>query len=104
MQAIVESGGKQYRVAPGETIDVERLELPADATVEIDRVLWVRDGDQVKIGDPVVPGARVIARVQRHGRGRKIRVFTYKPKKNQRRRLGHRQAFTRLVIERIETD
>lgn len=102
MHAILESGGKQYRVTAGDTIDVERIDAPLHETVEIDQVLMVEDGGGVRVGTPVVPGARVFAKVAQHGRGRKIDVFTYKPKKNQRRHLGHRQGFTRLVIERIE--
>jgi len=100
--AVVETGGKQYRVAPGDVIEVERLGADEGATVTLDRVILVAGENGVKVGSPVVVGAKVTARVQGHGKGRKILVFKYKPKKNQRRRYGHRQPFTRLVIEAIE--
>jgi large subunit ribosomal protein L21 len=99
--AIVESGGKQYRVAEGQVIDVEKLSAPEGATVSLDRVLMVADGGDVRVGTPVVEGARVEATVLDHAKGRKIRVFKYKPKIRYRRRAGHRQSYTRLRIERI---
>jgi len=100
--AIVETGGKQYKVSEGSEIDVEKIDADVDAEVELDRVLLVRKDDEVIVGTPVVEGARVVGRVRMQGRGPKIRVFKYKPKKGYRRRLGHRQAFTRLRIEKIE--
>lgn len=102
MYAIVETGGKQYKVSEGSEIDVEKIDADVDAEVELDRVLLVRKDDEVIVGTPVVEGARVVGRVRMQGRGPKIRVFKYKPKKGYRRRLGHRQAFTRLRIEKIE--
>jgi large subunit ribosomal protein L21 len=99
--AIIETGGKQYRVAEGEIIEVERLALPAGATVTLDRVLMVGDGESVRIGKPLVEGASVQATVLDQRRGRKITVFRYKPKERYRRKLGHRQSLTRLQIERI---
>ncbi len=99
---MVEIGGKQYRVGPGEMIDVERLDLPVGATFETDKVLLVSDGERVLVGNPTVEGAKVVAKVVLHGRGPKIRVFKYKPKKRYRRTKGHRQNFTRLKIESIE--
>ncbi len=101
MYAIVETGGKQYRVAEGQVIDVEKLSAPEGATVSLDRVLMVADGGDVRVGTPVVEGARVEATVLDHAKGRKIRVFKYKPKIRYRRRAGHRQSYTRLRIERI---
>ena len=102
MYAIIETGGKQYRVSEGDTLYVEKLPVEAGETVEIDRVLALVDGENLKIGSPVVEGAKVVLKVVRHGRGRKIIVFKYKPKKNYRRKQGHRQAFTEVTVEKIE--
>ncbi|TEB07308.1 50S ribosomal protein L21 [Pelotomaculum schinkii] len=102
MYAIIETGGKQYRVSEGDTLYIEKLPAQPDETVEIDRVLALVDGDSVKIGSPLVDGARVVLKVVRHGRGKKIIVFKYKAKKNYRRKQGHRQAFTQVTVEKIE--
>lgn len=102
MYAIIETGGKQYRVSEGDTLYIEKLPAQADETVEIDRVLALVDGDNVKVGSPLVDGARVVLKVVRHGRGKKIIVFKYKAKKNYRRKQGHRQAFTQVTVEKIE--
>lgn len=99
--AIVETGGKQYKISPGETIDVERLPAEEGSTIELDRVLLVARGDKVSIGQPTVEGAKVIAQVMGEGKGEKIVVFKYKPKVNYRRRKGHRQIYTRLAIKEI---
>ncbi len=101
MFAIVESGGKQYRVSEGEVIQVERLAVAKGETVTLDRVLMVADGDQVRVGKPVVEGAQVRAKVVDQDRGPKIIVFKYKPKIRYRVKSGHRQSFTRLQIEQI---
>ncbi|HEY8497971.1 MAG TPA: 50S ribosomal protein L21 [Limnochordales bacterium] len=100
--AIVDVGGRQYRVAPGDVITVERLEAPVGQELSLERVLMVRQADRLLVGDPVVAGARAVARVVEHGRGPKVLVFKYKPKVNYRRRYGHRQPYTRLAIERVE--
>ena len=99
--AIIETGGKQYKVTPGQTIDVERLDVAEGSTVELDRVLLIADGDKVKVGTPTVDGAKVIATSQGEGRTRKVIVFKYKPKVRYRKKTGHRQFYTRLVIDRI---
>ena len=99
--AIVETGGKQYRVTQGQILDVDKLEVAAGATVELDRVLVVGEGDKVSIGTPTVEGAKVIAMSRGDGRGEKIIVFKYKPKVRYRRKTGHRQAYTRLAINEI---
>lgn len=101
MFAIIETGGKQYRVAEGEFINVEKLPVPEGETVTLDRVLMVGEDDQVRIGKPLVEGARVQARVVDQDRGPRVIVFKYKPKIRYRRKIGHRQSFTRLQIERI---
>ena len=99
--AIVETGGKQYRVTQGQILDVDKLEVAAGATVELDRVLVVGEGDKVSVGTPTVEGAKVIAMSRGDGRGEKIIVFKYKPKVRYRRKTGHRQAYTRLAINEI---
>lgn len=102
MYAVVETGGKQYRVAEGDVIEVERLDAPAGETVVLDRVHLVSNESGIKVGKPLIEGAKVTAKVKAVGKQPKILVFKYKPKKNYRRRYGHRQPFTRLVIEKIE--
>lgn len=102
MFAVVETGGKQYRVSEGDVIQVERLPAEVGDTVVLDRVFLVSGDGGVKVGAPVVDGAKVTAKVQSLGRARKIFVFKYKPKKNYRRRKGHRQPYSRLLIEKIE--
>lgn len=100
MYAIIETGGKQLRVEEGQTIFVEKLAAEVDATVTFDKVLLV-GGESSKIGAPLVEGATVTAKVVSQGKGKKITVFKYKPKKNNHRKLGHRQPFTKLVVEKI---
>lgn len=102
MYAIVETGGKQYRVAEGDVITVERLGAGEGEEVVLDRVLLVAGSDGIKVGTPVVEGAKVRATVTGVGKHRKILVFKYKPKKNYRRRYGHRQPYTQLKITKIE--
>ncbi len=99
--AIIETGGKQYKVNPGQTIDVERLEVAEGNTVELDRVLLIADGERVVVGTPTVDGAKVVATAQGEGKGKKIIVFKYKPKVRYRKKTGHRQLYTRLVIDKI---
>ncbi len=99
MYAVIESGGKQYRVAEGDVIQVEKLPVEIGKTIEIDRVLMVSGAEGVKVGTPVVEGAQVVATVQEHGRGKKIII--YKHRKNYHKKQGHRQDFTRLQIDQI---
>ncbi len=101
--AIVEQGGKQYKAVPGSTIEVDRLPVEEGAAVELERVLLVADGEQILIGTPTVPGAKVKATVEAHFKGPKIIVFKYKPRKRYRRKKGHRQQYTRLRIDEIVT-
>lgn len=101
LYAVVEDGGKQYRVHEGLALDLERKPLEVGAQFEFDRVLLTSDGDHVRIGAPLVEGARVVGQVTDHGRGRKQVVFTYKRRKNERRKRGHRQAYTRVRIREI---
>ena len=99
MYAVIESGGKQYRVAEGDVIQVEKLPLEQGKKVKIDRVLMVAVAGDVKVGTPTVEGSEVTATVQSHGRGKKIIV--YKHRKNYHKKQGHRQDFTCLQIDKI---
>ena len=99
--AIVKTGGKQYKISPGETIDVERLPAAEGSTIELDRVLLVADGEKVRVGTPTIEGAKVIAEVLGENKGKKVIVFKYKPKVHYRRKKGHRQIYTRLAIKEI---
>ena len=101
MYAVVETGGKQYKVEPGSTLEVERLLADVGATVELDRVLLVGGDDGVQVGQPLVAGARVVAEVVEQGKGEKIIVFRYKRKVRYRRKTGHRQPLTRLLVKEI---
>ncbi|WP_420496064.1 50S ribosomal protein L21 [Macrococcus psychrotolerans] len=100
MFAIIETGGKQLKVEQGQEIWVEKLNAEEGSTFTFDQVLMV-GGETVKVGSPEVEGATVTAKVEKHGRGKKITVFKYKPKKNYKRKQGHRQPYTKLVIEAI---
>ena len=100
LHAVIRTGGKQYRVAPGDLLKVEKLSLDVGAAVDLE-VLMVRNGDAIKIGTPVVTGAKVQAEVASHGRGRKIIVYKFKPRRNYRKKQGHRQAYTELKITGI---
>ena len=99
--AIIETGGKQYRVIPGQTIDVERLAVAEGESIDLERVLLIADGDKVTVGAPVVEGAKVVATSQGEGKGKKVIVFKYKPKVRYRKKTGHRQFYTRLVVDQI---
>lgn len=103
MYAIIETGGKQYRVQEGDTLNVEKLPAENGESVEIDKVLAVVNGEEIKIGTPLVQGARVVLKVLRNGRDKKIIVFKYKAKKNYRRKQGHRQPFSHVLVEKIES-
>lgn len=101
MYAILKHGGHQYRVAAGDRLLVDRLTAEVGARVTLEPVLLVADGDSAEVGAGTVASARVIATVVAHRRGRKLRVFTYKPKKRHRRTLGYRSQLTELVIEEV---
>ncbi len=104
MFAIIESGGKQYKVAEGETLRVELLKAEPESNIKIDKVLAVFDGEDMQVGTPYIEGAAVSCKVVEHGKARKVTVFHYKAKKNIRKKNGHRQPFTKLVIEKIITE
>ena len=101
MYAIIETGGKQYKVENGDVIFVEKLDVEADAEITFDKVIAVGADDGIKVGAPYVDGASVSAKVIKNGKGKKIVVATYKPKKNEKRKMGHRQPYTKVEISAI---
>ncbi len=101
MQAVFETGGKQYKASVGESVEVEKLPAEVGDRIELGQVLMVVDPDQVHVGRPVVEGAKVIATVTEQGLGRKKVVFKYHPKERYRVKRGHRQPYTRLLIEDV---
>jgi len=101
MYAVIETGGKQYRVCEGDVLYIEKLDVEADATVEFTEVIAVSGEDGIKVGSPVVAGAKVTAKAIKNGKGKKITVFTYRPKKGSKRKMGHRQPYTKVQIESI---
>ena len=102
MYAVIETGGKQYKVTEGETIFVEKLTADEGAEVVFDKVLVAGEGSDVRVGAPAIDGASVTAKVVKNGKSKKITVFTYKPKKNEKRKMGHRQPYTKVEIVKIE--
>lgn len=102
MYAIIETGGKQYRVQEGDVIFIEKLSAQEGETVRFDKVLLLGKEEGTVIGNPTVEGASVTGKVEKHGKGKKIIVFKFKPKKRYKRTKGHRQPFTKVRIEKIE--
>ena len=101
MKAVIVTGGKQYTVAEGDVLYIEKLNAEADTTVKFEQVLAVLDGENTKIGAPVVAGAVVEAKVVKNGKGKKIVIFKYKPKKGEKKKMGHRQPYTKVEITKI---
>lgn len=101
MYAVIKTGGKQYSVKVGDVVYVEKLDAEADTEVTFDQVLAVGEEGSVKVGAPVVEGATVVAKVVKNGKGKKIRIFKYNPKKGYRKRQGHRQPYTKVEIGKI---
>ena len=101
MKAVIVTGGKQYTVAEGDVLFIEKLNAEAETTVKFDTVLAVLDGENTKIGAPVVEGAAVEAKVVKNGKGKKIHVLKYKAKKNEKKKIGHRQPYTKVEITKI---
>ncbi|WP_070989657.1 50S ribosomal protein L21 [Halofilum ochraceum] len=101
MHAVIQTGGKQYRVAQGDKLRVERLDAAEGEQVDLSEVLLVSDGDDVKVGTPRVDGASVQARVVTHGRGKKIEIMKFRRRKHHQKRTGHRQNYTELEITGI---
>ncbi|MBQ6268159.1 MAG: 50S ribosomal protein L21 [Clostridia bacterium] len=101
MYAIIETGGKQYKVEAGDTVFIEKLDAEAESEYTFDKVIAVGTEDGITVGAPYVDGATVAAKVVKNGKAKKITVFTYKPKKNEKRKLGHRQPYTKVEIAAI---
>ena len=102
MHAIIETGGKQYKVTEGDTLFIEKLEAEAGQAITFDKVLAILDGDKATFGAPVEEGASVAATVVKNGKGKKVRIFKYNPKKGYRKRQGHRQPYTKVQIGAIQ--
>jgi len=102
MYAIIETGGKQYRVLEGDVVFVEKLDVKENDTITFDKVIAVAGDDGMKVGDPYVSGASVVGTVLKQGKSKKITVFTYKPKKGSSRKLGHRQPYTQVRIDSVK--
>ena len=102
MHAIIETGGKQYKVTEGDTLFIEKLEAEAGQAITFDKVLAILDGDKATFGTPVVEGASVEGKIVKNGKGKKIRIFKYNAKKGYRKRQGHRQPYTKVQIGAIQ--
>ncbi len=101
MYAVIETGGKQYKVEAGDVIYIEKLDAEAESEYTFDKVIAVGTDDGINVGAPYVDGASVSAKVIKNGKGKKITVMTYKPKKNEKRKMGHRQPYTKVEISAI---
>ena len=101
MKAVIVTGGKQYTVAEGDVLYIEKLNAEAESTVNFEQVLAILDGENTQIGTPVVAGAVVEAKVVKNGKAKKITVFKYKAKKNEKKKIGHRQPYTKVEITKI---
>ena len=102
MYAVIKTGGKQYRVAEGDVLRVEKLDAEQGATVNFDDVLLIAKGDDIKVGTPNVAGAKVTATVEAHGRGPKVTIIKFRRRKHHRKQMGHRQSYTELQITGIK--
>lgn len=102
MYAVLKTGGKQFRVSEGDVLFVEKLEAEVDSVVELTEVLAVSNGETLTVGKPMVEGAKVLAKVVAQGKAKKVIVFKYKRKKDYRKKNGHRQPYTKILIEKIE--
>ena len=102
MYAVIQTGGKQYRVAEGSTLKVEKLVADEGASIELDKVLMIADGDNIKVGAPYLDGSTVTVTVKSHGRGKKVHILKFRRRKHHMKRQGHRQAFTELEVTGIK--
>ena len=102
MFAVIETGGKQYKVQEGDILFIEKIDAEAESTVKFDKVLAISDDAGFKVGAPLIDGASVDAKVIKQGKGKKIYVLKYKPKKNEKKKIGHRQPYTKVQITAIE--
>jgi large subunit ribosomal protein L21 len=101
MYAVIQTGGKQYRVAEGDTLKIEKIAAEEGESVELDKVLMVADGETVTVGKPYVAGGKVLATVKGHGRGKKVKIIKFRRRKHHMKRQGHRQWFTELTVTGI---
>ncbi|WP_455204816.1 50S ribosomal protein L21 [Kaarinaea lacus] len=101
MYAVIKTGGKQYKVSEGETLKVEKLAADAGSSVDLDKVMMVADGDNVKIGAPYIEGGKVTATVKSHGKGKKVDIVKFRRRKHYRKHQGHRQEYTEIQINSI---
>ena len=101
MYAVIKTGGKQYRVAPGQVLRVEKIDAAEGDAIELGEVLMIADGDDVRVGAPNIEGGRVEAKVRTQGRGRKVEIMKFKRRKHHQKQMGHRQAYTELEITGI---
>ena len=101
MYAVIQTGGKQYRVAPGDTVRVEKIAAETGASVELDKVLMVANGEDIKVGTPYIDGGKVTATIKAHGKGKKVKIIKFRRRKHHMKRQGHRQWFTELEINEI---
>lgn len=102
MYAVIETGGKQYRVTEGQTLKVEKLAADEGATIDMDKVLMVANGDDIKVGAPYVAGGKVTATIKAHGRGKKVMIIKFRRRKHSRKTQGHRQSYTEIEITGIK--
>ena len=102
MYAVIKTGGKQYRVSEGQTLKIEKLPIEAGGSVDFEHVLLIADGDQVKVGEPLVEGGKVSAKVKSHGRSKKVEIVKFKRRKHYMKRMGHRQNYTEVEITGIQ--
>ena len=102
MYAVIETGGKQYRVTEGQRIKVEKLAADEGATIDMDKVLMVANGDDIKVGAPYVDGGKVTATIKAHGRGKKVMIIKFRRRKHSRKTQGHRQSYTEIEITGIK--
>ena len=102
MFAVIETGGKQYKVQEGDVLFIEKVDAEAESTIKFDKVLAISDDAGFKVGAPLIDGASVDAKVIKQGKGKKIYVLKYKPKKNEKKKIGHRQLYTKVEITKIE--
>jgi large subunit ribosomal protein L21 len=101
MYAVFQSGGKQHRVAEGQTVRLEKLNAETGATIEFDKVLMVANGEEIKVGAPYVDGSKITAEIVTHGRGAKVKIVKFRRRKHSRKQMGHRQWFTEVKITGI---
>ncbi len=101
MYAVIESGGKQHRVEPGEVLNLEKLDVATGDTIDFDKILMVADGSDIKVGTPYVEGGKVSAEVISHGRAKKVKIIKFHRRKHHRKQMGHRQWFTEVKITDI---